>query len=271
MYSDYKTIHNQEQSTDIQITTGANTLVIDGMSVDVAYDEEGNMKVNDQIITNTVHNQDEPVFSQLKVPFGKRAQITLSDSTVLWVNTGTTVVYPVTFAKEKREIYIEGEVYASVRRDENRPFIIKTKQVEVQVTGTELNVTAYDEDAKTDVVLVEGKVNVKMPNNKPVIMQPHQCFSYMDDSYTLNQVDVDNYTYWRKGAILLKSEPIENILLRLARYYNVTMKLPASVSGISCSGKIELKDDLDEVLKILSEITSMSYLISNDIYQIKYN
>lgn len=270
-YTDYKVIYNQEQPADIQITTGANTLMIDGTNADVEYDGEGNLKVNDQIIKNTVNNQNIPIFSQLKVPFGKRAQITLSDSTVLWVNTGSTVIYPVVFSKEKREIFIEGEVYASVMHDTGRPFIIKTKNVEVLVTGTELNITAYNEDYKTDVVLVEGKASVKATNGKHISIQPDQCFSYTDDSCTIHQVDVINYTYWRRGALILKSESVETILLRLARYYNVTMKLPAAGSGITCSGKIELKDDLDEVLRGLSDITSMNFSVRDNTYQFKFN
>lgn len=198
-------------------------------------------------------------------------QIVLSDSTILWVNTGSTVKYPIAFAKEKREIYVEGEIYASVKHDGSRPFIIKTKKIDVQVIGTELNVTAYNEDDKIDVVLVKGKVNVKSPGGKPTSMQPNQCFTYTENACTLYPVDVENYTYWRNGALILKSEPIENILLRLARYYNVTMKLPSSASGIFCSGKIELKDDLNQVLNGLSEITSMSYSVRDNTYQIKFN
>ena len=269
--TEYITIHNQEQTASIQITTGANTLTIDGQHVDVEYDEEGNMKVNDQVLTHSANKQDSIVLSQLSVPYGKRAQITLSDGTVLWVNTGTTVLYPVTFAREKREIYVEGEVYASVMHNKSRPFIIKTKKLDVVVTGTELNVTAYNEDNKIDVVLVDGVVNIKLPKGEPALMQPNHCFTYTDEACTLYPVDVENYTHWRKGALLLKREPVENILLRLARYYNVTMKLPASVSGITCSGKIELKDDLDEVLSGLSEITSMQYAVKDNSYQFKFN
>ena len=69
---------------------------------------------------------------------------------------------------------------------------------------------------------------------------------------------------------MFKNEPIENILLRLSRYYNVTMKLPTYASGISCSGKLELKDDLNQLLNGLTEITSMNFAVKKDEYQIKF-
>ncbi|MPN35310.1 hypothetical protein SDC9_182807 [bioreactor metagenome] len=95
-------------------------------------------------------------------------------------------------------------------------------------------------------------------------------YAYTDQSATLRNVDVENYISWKDGIYIFKNEPIEDILLRLSRYYNVTMKLPSSPSGINCSGKLELKDDLNELLNGLSEITSMSYGVKDNEYRIKF-
>jgi len=157
-----------------------------------------------------------------------------------------------------------------VFHDAKRPFIIKTDKLDVQVLGTVFNVSAYKEDNQTDVVLVSGLVNVKPKNGKPTIIKPNQLFAYTDQVSTLRNVDVNNYTSWHEGIYIFHNEPIEEILLRLSRYYNVTMKLPASASGISCSGKLELKEDLTQLLNGLSEITSMSYGVKDNEYRIKF-
>ena len=267
-------IHTKQPSNEIQLVSGNQTLAVQGVQAKVEYDENGKLKVNKQAVLANQSSQSakaSTVYNQLRVPYGKRAFLTLSDGTTLWVNTGTTVIYPTTFAKEKREIYVEGEVYAEVFHDSKHPFIIKTEKIDVQVLGTVFNVTAYKEDKQTNVVLVSGSVSVKPQSGKPTVIKPNQLFAYTDKASTLRTVDVENYTSWHEGIYIFHNEPIEDILLRLSRYYNVTMKLPSNPSGISCSGKLELKDDLKQLLDGLSEITHLSYGEKNNEYIIKFN
>ena len=266
-------IHTQQPNHEIQLVSGNHTLAVKGIQAKVEYDENGKLKVNKQTVAvnqTTSNVKSTTVYNQLRVPYGKRAFLTLSDGTTLWVNTGTTVVYPTTFAKEKREIFVEGEVYAEVFHDAKRPFIIKTEKIDIQVLGTVFNVTAYKDDKQTNVVLVSGSVNAKPKNGRATIIKPNQLFAYNDKACTLTNVNVENYISWHNGNYIFHNEPIENILLRLSRYYNVTMKLPTSASGISCSGKLELKDDLDQLLNGLSQITSMSYAVKDNEYRVKF-
>lgn len=267
------TIHTKQPDNQIQLVSGGNTLTVNGVQAKVEYDANGKLKVNKQSIpVNLASNpvNEAQKFNQLRVPYGKRAFLKLSDGTSLWVNTGTTVTYPTKFAKDKREIYVDGEVFAEVFHDSKHPFIIKTEKLDVQVLGTVFNVSAYKEDKQTDVVLVSGSVDVKPQNGKSTIIKPNQLFSYSEQASTLRDVDVENFTSWHNGIYIFHNEPIENILLRLSRYYNVTMKLPKNPSGISCSGKLELKDDLNNLLNGLSEITSMSFSVKGDEYRIKF-
>ncbi|MGB4414847.1 MAG: FecR family protein [Paludibacter sp.] len=267
------TIHTKQPTNKIQLISGNSTLAVEGVQAKVEYDAEGKVKVNKQSVpikpqTNSINETQE--YNQLMVPFGKRAFLKLSDGTSIWVNTGSTIIYPKTFKKNKREIFVDGEVYAEVFHDSNRPFIIKTEKIDIQVLGTILNVSAYKEDKRTDVVLVKGLINVKQKTGNPTIIKPNQLFTYTDQASTLRNVDVENYTSWHDGNYIFHNEPIENILLRLARYYNVTMKLPSSASGITCSGKLELKDNLNQLLNGLSEITFMTYAVKDNEYRIRF-
>jgi len=98
----------------------------------------------------------------------------LSDGSSLWVNTGTTVIYPSKFAIDKPEIYVEEKVYAEIFHDDNQPFVIKTEKLDVRVLETVLNVTAYREDELINLVLVNGSVDVKPQKGKSTIMKPNQ-------------------------------------------------------------------------------------------------
>jgi len=270
-----ETIFNTQPATDqIQLVSGKETMELDGTEANVEYDKNGKLKVNRQsveVAPNKEKVKDAVEYSQLRVPYGKRAFLKLSDGTSLWINSGSTVVYPSAFAQNKREIYVEGEIFADVSRDESRPFIVTTNKLDIQVLGTTFNVSAYKEEKTVNVVLVSGSVDVKPKNGKTTRIKPSQLFTLAEDqTATLKTVDVENYISWRDGKYIFHNEPIENILLRLSRYYNVTMVLPTSVSGITCSGKLELKEDLNRLLNGLSEITSMTYANKDNEYRIRF-
>ena len=273
-YAEENLIHIQNRDTEIVVLSGDKKITVGGTQADLEYDTDGNLKLNTEDVTTKKSkstNIENPKYNQLKVPFGKRAFLKLSDGSSIWVNTGTTVTYPTSFSSKIREIYVDGEVYAEIVSEPKRPFIIKTEKLDVQVIGTSFNLTAYKADNSTNVVLVNGKVNVSPLNGKPTSMKPNQLYTYTEQSSTLRNVNVENHTSWREGIYIFRNEPIENVLLRLARYYNVTMKLPLEPSGINCSGKLELKDELNQVLSGLSEISSMSYGMKENAYQIRFN
>ena len=127
----------------------------------VIYDTVGKSNVEEhQIEKNEQETKiDEP--DQIIVPKGRRANIVFSDGTKMYINAETRVIFPTVFAKDKREILVDGEVYLEVAADPSRPFIVKTSTIEVKVLGTRFNVCAYRDEPAASVVLVEGLVEVK--------------------------------------------------------------------------------------------------------------
>ena len=93
-------------------------------------------------------------YSEITVPFGQMSQLTLSDGTKIWLNSGTTIRYPERFAEKRREISVEGEAYFEVTKLPNKPFTINTAEMKVEVLGTSFNLSAYREDATSSVTLV---------------------------------------------------------------------------------------------------------------------
>ena len=148
----------------------------------VVYGEDGQADLKEQVVKKVsepeTKKEEETKINQIVVPKGRKVDITFSDGTKMYVNAGSRVIYPALFAKDKREIVVEGEVYLDVRKDPSRPFIVKTKEFEVKVLGTQFNVCAYEEDAESSVVLVEGKVEVQteMGNGKTTLA-PNQLIA----------------------------------------------------------------------------------------------
>ncbi len=119
-------------SNNISLILSNNKVVdIQRDSTNVIYDEEGRVNVDSEQIEDT--ETGKASLNQLIVPYGKMTSLTLSDGTKIWVNSGTKLIYPSVFEKNKREIFLVGEIYLDVVKNEKSPFIIKTNHMDVNV------------------------------------------------------------------------------------------------------------------------------------------
>ena len=105
-----------------------NTVVLNNKESSIQYEEDA-IKADD----NFILKEESSPYNQLITPYGKRSTITLSDGTKAWVNAGSKLTYPAEFSKEKREIYVDGEIYIEVSEDKKRPFVIKTSQFFIHI------------------------------------------------------------------------------------------------------------------------------------------
>ena len=253
-------------------------------SADVRYNKKGEVKVNSQTLSKEEHvnseekensqlKEEETTYNQLIVPKGKHSTLLLSDGTKLWVNAASHVVYPVVFDREKREIYVKGEVYLEVARNESVPFIVKTDRMEIEVLGTSFNVKSFDAiEENSDVVLVTGSVNVRTESGKKIELKPNQRFSYAKDGKsTIENVDVYDYICWKDGLMRFKSENLSNILKRLSDYYGKDICWGKEIEDLKCSGKLDLKEDMENVLDGLTKMLPVVYSKDGENYHFSMN
>ena len=189
---------------------------------------------------------------QIITPAGKQACLTLKDGTRMWVNAGTHVVYPHEFKKDYREIFVDGEVYLEVARNEKAPFFVKTKSFSVQVLGTKFNVSSYPSASSSSVVLVEG--SVKVAGKSETVLTPSQLVRIEDGALSAPvRVDVEKYISWTDNLLIYEDEPLDEVLKKLGRYYGKRfVRRGNTKDDIRISGKLELNEDLDKVLRALS-------------------
>lgn len=198
-------------------------------------------------------------FNQLIVPYGKRSTLNLPDGSKLWVNAGSRIVYPIQFASDKREIYVDGEAYLEVAHDANRPFIVKTSQMDVKVLGTSFNVMAYKNDKSSSVVLVTGSVQISTNDKEKAHLEPNKMFLYSDGIAQVKEVDVSDYTLWKEGLYAYESENLAVILDRLIRYYGKKIHYTQDIASLKCSGKLNMQDNLEIVLDGLMLTAPVTY------------
>lgn len=263
-----KSMQVQGDSSAVQlILNNDKNITLDQENVTIEYNATGDVIVNkQQVAHNIASNTNGPAqlsetntYNQLIVPKGKRSSIVFGDGTKLWVNSGSRIVYPISFKKDKREIYVEGEVYLEVTKDKTRPFIVSTNKMNIAVLGTSFNVTAYTADKEQSVVLVTGAVEVNTDSNKKIALTPNNRLTYTGGQLDVENVDASLYVSWVEGLYIYNSEKLGTILDRLSRYYGKTITYDARVSELRCSGKLDMKDELQDVLTGLAQTAPITW------------
>lgn len=241
----------------------------------IDYTDGGEIIINkDNVIQQDI---EEPTMNTLVIPYGSRSKIILADGSQVWLNAGSKLIYPSRFVDKKREVYLVGEAFFDIEKNDRMPFIVKSLNVEVEVLGTRFNVSAYPEDNSIQTVLVEGSVHVNLTNagrfEKGVTLIPGQMalVNKKNDKTKIYDVDTDYYTLWIGGLFSFTNTDLNRVLKRLERYYNIGFSYTDPLDGtIKVSGKLDVTKDREEVFEYLTRLTGLDFeKINERRYEIK--
>ena len=203
-------------------------------------------------------NIDETVMNTLVVPKGRRSSLLLADGSKIWINSGSVLRFPSRFEGDDRTIEAEGEIYIEVVKS-GKPFHVKTANFTVNVLGTKFNLSAYGDEQAQSVVLVEGSVMVDTKEEENIQLTPNHKLTLQPDKHEINEVDVLDYISWKDGVLIFKGETMENILMRLSRYYNVQIECAPGIAQRTSSGKLVLFDNIEQVMETFSMLYNVHY------------
>ena len=210
--------------------------------------------------------------NQIIIPYGKHSQVTLSDGTHIWLNSGSQLSYPSDFAGNIREVYLSGEAIFDVSHDTRKPFYVITKDIKIKVLGTRFNVSAYDNEPMVQTVLLEGRVTIGKNAflAKTIQMEPGERVVYNQESedFAKDKVDVNYYTSWLYGYLIFENEPTPEVFRKLERYYNQPIVVEAGLDGITFSGKLDLKEDIVDVLESITYSSGVKITREGEVYKV---
>ncbi len=257
-------INNRSGETRLILGEGK-VLSLKGQS-SVIYNKEGLKIFNDSSATISEEMEKLSAFNTLLVPYGRRSQLTLEDGTKVWLNSGSRLIYPVSFDTGKREVYLEGEAYFSVAHNPEKPFYVQSKHMNIKVLGTEFNVTTYSDDKRNYAALVNGSIELSVPGNwfkdKVRKLVPGELAVYdpAEEQLKISKVNTEEYTSWKEGYILLEKAPLRTIIKRLARYYNIPVDIDPKIgNGETFSGRLDFQKNIADVMDIICAGTTYNY------------
>ncbi len=172
-----------------------------------------------------------PVSTIIKeTPFGQKLTFELADGTVVKLNAGSTLKYPDKFEDRERKVFLEGEAFFNVKRDESRPFIVETVQLTTTVLGTSFNVEAYGNDNST-VAVQSGKVQVRKANSEmdsdTFFLTSNQMLTISSETNSIYKFDgiPDDLFAWKDNIISFSKADFKQITHRLEKWYGVDFKI----------------------------------------------
>ena len=257
--------HISDTTTETRLMLGNNRqMTLSGTNATLQYNQQG------VLVNNTQQVQNEGTqYNTLIVPYGRRAHITLEDGTVAWLNAGSRMVYPVAFDGLKREVFLEGEAYFDVSQKAGVPFFVYTNNLRTTVLGTGFNVSAYADDTEQSVVLVTGNVKVKAnSSNNEQLLSPGEKAGFAGGQLNKETVNTLEYTSWKDGKLQFEHAPLNYIVKRLGRYFNIRIILQASEQA-TFSGDLDLADNVETVLDAVSASTGLTYKRTEEGFIIK--
>ncbi len=242
-------------------------------------------------------------YNTLEVPYGARTNITLTDGTQIWLNSGTTFKYPANLDQKDVDVFLEGEAFFEVAHVKNRKFNVKTSTINIQVLGTSFNVKSYDDDDQIEATLVNGSIRIdgQLDNKtirEPIFLKPNQQATFIkgttdfqikrlaekhrqDDSLAIQEptaiplkskasltifekVKVEDYTSWKDHVLVFKSEPLVNLVRQMERWYDVKIEIKdESLKNSRYTGTFE-NETIEQAIEALSLSLPFDYTIDKN-------
>jgi transmembrane sensor len=235
-------------------------------------------------------------FFEALAPKGSRSFITLSDGSTVWLNSGTKLRYQSNFGQESRELFLEGEAYFVVAKNEHMPFRVKTSDVCITAIGTAFNVKAYNDESVIETTLENGEVRIdeinairNKPESTPIFLKPNQKAVFVKNTKNLSLKDPQNKpqvnrndsevkiktiplkvdtlvdtkltTSWKDSRWIFKSEKLLTLAPILERRYDITITFRDSLlRSYKFTGTLK-EESLEQVLNAMCLAAPIRYEI----------
>ena len=211
------------------------------------------------------------IFHTLEIPRGGEYLLTLSDGTMIYLNSESTLSFPVKFQGKERKVYLTGEAYFKVAKNTEHPFVVTAGELEVLVTGTTFGVRAYKDEKDIQTTLESGQVTVRV-EGKSVKLVPNKqvLFNKSTMGLEVRDVDVDLYLAWVDGRLVYDNCPLEKILTYLGRWYNIDVFYSRDeLRSYQFSLNMKKHEEFTQVLELIGKTGEVQFEIKDNTVIVK--
>jgi transmembrane sensor len=215
-------------------------------------------KLNDgQLVYNILEEKPTQVlYNSVTTPRGGQYQLLLSDGSKVWLNSASSIRFPVSFAGDTRRVEISGEAYFEVAKDPSMPFKVDVAgKNEIEVLGTHFNINSYADEGSITTSLIEGSVKVTSlkTGESKLIIPGQQAHVKTDGQIAINKADPDKVMAWKNGYFNFDGADTKRVMQFVSRWYDVDVVYEGEIPKREFGGDIEKNLNLSQLLKILEK------------------
>lgn len=225
-----------------RLTKDVNTVVVDkavrltladGKMIDIPRDKKGDLFVDEKVAIRCDTGAmllyemmgvkgDGLQYNKIEIPTGADYQLKLSDGSIVFLNSNSSLRYPIAFAGKERKVFLEGEGYFEVKGDSEHPFVVNVNGVEIRAVGTRFNINAYPERKGVETTLAEGKVLVGNGEHEVLLRPGQQAFCFSNE-IEVKEVDCREYISWKDGLFIFNKMSLDDIMIQIERWYGLNV------------------------------------------------
>lgn len=217
------------------------------------------------ILTNHTRSPKHIQMAEFFVPYGESRMVTLPDSSKVWVDAGSLLVYPTDFEEMgTRSVYLTGKASFTVEKNPQKPFIVKTTYLNVEALGTVFTVKSYPADLYTTATLESGSVRVDLNNGDipSSVLKPDEqlVYSHREHSVNIYRIDASLYEMERQGYLIFNNVSFEQLMTSLERKFNVVIQYNSQkYANEYYNVKFGPSESIEDVLGVLQQLTGLNY------------
>lgn len=241
-----------------------------------------------------------PGMSSIITKYGNKSKISLPDGSQVWLNAGSRLDYnSLDFNNARREVNLSGEAYFDIAHNANKPFIVRSGNMQIKVLGTMFNVKAYPEEKNIETSLIKGSVEITIndrPNDK-YILSPNEklvistngmaqkspalnvvnmgkAVSESADIVALKKVDYSAIeklvieTAWMQNKLVFRSEKFSDLAVRMERWFDIEIKFRNSGKAALKFTGIFTTETIQQALKAMQVVHEFTYVKEDNIIYI---
>ena len=220
---------------------------------------------------DTSHNS-KILYNTIRTQKGNEYNLQLSDGTKIWLNSDSELKYPTRFDGEIRKVYLlKGNVYFKVAKNKAKAFIVKMQNQQIKVYGTQFCIDAYNKNSIT-TALVEGSIGLSTNVGNEVRLKPGELGKLNIESgdVEVKKVDLRPYIAWQEGSFVFRNQRLEDIMIQLERWYNVTVFYQNSATkDYHFTGDMKRYKTINQILDFISLTANVKFEVKNNTVIVK--
>lgn len=207
-----------------------------------------------------------PASHTIQIPKGMQYRLMLPDGSHVWLNAASSITFPVQFSGTDRVVQLRGEAFFDVKHHAEKPFIVQTSLQSLEVLGTTFNVSAYDDDGYVRTSLLSGSVRVKRvgqndEKNASLVLRPgEESLAEVDNNLIeRSKADIRHMAAWRNGLFTFHNEPVEEVMRKVARWYDIEVEYRDGMAGKRIGGNVPRFDNIEQLMRALQRTGLLHY------------